>query len=297
VAVWSDLLDTTPGSASGSTDSALVIGRTYSDWTASPPIHITPTRKTGAVPESLEVVVNLGAFPTNNPVTLTVAPVGPVVVAVGTPVAFTATAVDADFDTLAYYWDFGDNTFGTNSASASKSWSVAGEYIVRCTVSDMLGSQASRSVIITVGAPATFRIGGTVTELGVPMRDVRVSDGTRSAWTDSDGTYTLVGVPAGVYTISAYEPNYTLTLVTPGTVPVGPDKTGVDFGAVFVPAPGVPAPGGGGGTPGHLTTSGSGGGFLGGGCFLSASRTCYSPALFGIVLTCLIVASLRRRRA
>src|SRR6185369_13778791 len=59
----SQLLDTTPGSGDGKNDSALVIGRTFSDLDSA--IHITPWGKGGTTPESLDVVVNLGSFPGN----------------------------------------------------------------------------------------------------------------------------------------------------------------------------------------------------------------------------------------
>ena len=56
-----------------------------------------------------------------------------------------------DADPLAYYWDFSDRTFGSNTTVVTKSWSSAGYYTVRCVASDMKGGTASRWVVVTVG--------------------------------------------------------------------------------------------------------------------------------------------------
>ena len=105
----SQLLDTTPGSTDGKNDAALVIGRTFSDKRRG--IHITPVGKGGTSPESLDVVVNLGSFPGELAIRRSHSrPVRRMPPRVAT-LNFTATASDADGDTLAYYWDFGDGNF------------------------------------------------------------------------------------------------------------------------------------------------------------------------------------------
>lgn len=195
------LLDTTPGSADGKDDSALVIGRTFNDPAIG--LHITPVGKGGTVPESLDVVVMKGAFPGNQPPTVAVAAsvTNP---AVNGTVSFTAAATDADGDPLAYYWDFGDGTFGGNATTAGKSWAAAGEYLVRCTASDMKGGTASDSVLVRVGNPATVRLAGRVLRDGQPVGGVRVSvSNTKLTYTDSDGTYVLPGLTKGTYTVAA----------------------------------------------------------------------------------------------
>lgn len=224
----SHLLDTTPGSSNNKNDSAIVIGRTFSDPDSG--IHITPIGKGGTTPESLDVVVNLGTFPAN------VAPTATIVAsatnaATGVTLTFNASASDTNGDPLSYYWDFGDGSISTNNSSAiSKSWTNTGEYVVRCSVSDMKGGVASDSAIVRIGSPSTYQISGLVTDNSLPVEGVRVYvSSTRMAYTDSDGTYNIVGLPAGSYTVSTslYGYNFTNTFSNP--VSVGPNATDKNF--------------------------------------------------------------------
>ena len=226
------LLDTTPASNpnifTNKYDSPLVIGRTFSDTELG--LHITPIGKGGTVPESLDVVVYKGAFPTNLPPTLTLtAPV--TTAAIGGILTFSVTANDPNGDALAYYWDFGNGDFGTNGPAASASWSAAGEYVVRCTVTDMRGGTASDSVVVRIGSPSTFRISGQVLNGTNAVHGVRVSvSNTRFAYTDSDGTYSIVGLPAGTYTVSASLYGFSVTnsgFANP--VSVGPNASNINF--------------------------------------------------------------------
>src|SRR5207249_6898437 len=117
--------------------------------------------------------VNLGAVVTN--VAPTVAITASITnAAPGVALTFSASAADANGDTLAYYWDFGDGNFGTNGPAASKTWSATGEYVVRCLVSDMKGGVAGDSVIVRIGSPSTYRISGTVTADGNPVVNARI---------------------------------------------------------------------------------------------------------------------------
>jgi hypothetical protein len=226
------LLDFTPGSPDGKNDAMVVIGRTFTDPEAD--IHVTPVAKAGTTPEALDVVVNLGPFPANQAPNLAVG-ASATSVAINASVTFTATASDPDGDPLAYAWDFGDKTFATsNAAVVTKSWSAAGIYNVRCVVSDMKGKVASRSVIVTVGAPGTFTISGTITSGGVPLEGVLVSNGAsgtswRGGYTDSNGVYTIPHLSAGSVTVSAQLFGYTFTAGFTNPVTVGPNATGKDF--------------------------------------------------------------------
>jgi hypothetical protein len=239
------LLDFTPGSPDGKNDAMVVIGRTFSDYEAG--VHVTPIGKGGTTPESLDVVVNLGDFPTNQAPTLSVAP-SATSVATSTSVTFTATANDPDGDALAYAWDFGDKTFAiTNTAVVTKAWGTAGIYNVRCVVSDMKGKVAARSVIVTVGAPGTFTISGTVTNGGVPVEGVLVSNGAggsswRGGYTDSNGVYTIPNLAAGSVTVSAQLFGYTFAAGFANPVAVGPNATGKDFTAAAIAQLSVTAP-------------------------------------------------------
>jgi hypothetical protein len=228
----SHLLDTTPGSPDAKNDAPISIGRTFSDVESG--VHITPIAKnTTTSPTSVDVVVNLGTFAGNSAPVVGVG-ASATSVATSTNVTFTATATDADGDVLSYAWDFGDKSFSTtNSPIVSKSWAVAGDYCVRCTASDMKGGTASASVIVTVGALGTFRIAGTITAGGLPLKDVRVHNGLtgtsyRDAYTDSDGTYTITGLTAATYVVGTQLYGYTLAPAT-SNVTVGPNASGVNF--------------------------------------------------------------------
>lgn len=232
------LLDATPGSIDGKNDAPLVIGRTFSDTETG--IHITPIAKNATTPPSVDVVVNLGLFPDNQAPALALSS-DVTSAATNAAVNFTATASDADGDVLSYAWDFGDKSFSTsNSPTVSKSWATAGEYRVRCTVSDMKGKTTSSSVVITVGSPTTFRISGTITANGQPLANVRVGNsktGTsyREAITDANGTYHLVGLIAGTYTVSTQLYGYTFTPTGSASVTVGPSKSDINFTAAEQP--------------------------------------------------------------
>ncbi|MCF7731274.1 MAG: PKD domain-containing protein [Akkermansiaceae bacterium] len=227
-----DLLDTTPGTPSGSSgkeDAALVIGRTFSDPGAQ--VYLTPVAKgSDGSANWIDVRVNLGLFPGNDAPLLEIT-ADQTNVATNVPVNFSATASDADGDALAYSWDFGDQTFGPNAATASKTWSTAGDYMVRCTVSDMKGAVCSRQVVAQVGSPTTYRASGRILDDGgQPLEGVRVHNGLsgssyRGTYTDSDGFYMLVNLTAGSSTLAAVKYGYALAPTGEWTNPVsvGPD--------------------------------------------------------------------------
>lgn len=249
------LLDMTPGSfGNGITDtrndSALWIGRTYSDPDAN--IHITPVAKnTNTSPPSMDVYVSVGAVPTNNAPTLSISATS-TNPTVGAAITLTATASDPDGDALAYAWVFGDGTYSTNNGAVqTKSWSSAGHYQVLCTASDMQGKRTTRSRLITVGSPTTFTVAGNITapDGSTPLEGVYVanyapssttshpnSSTFKSTWTDSDGNYILTGLAAGSYTISpTLYPNVFAAAGFANPVSVGPGMTNVNFTSTLLP--------------------------------------------------------------
>jgi hypothetical protein len=234
------LIDTTPGSPTRTgdprDDAALVVGRTFNDNPAG--VHITPVARgvTGTDPW-LEVQVNLGTFPGNEPPELHVELDQTNIVAGGL-VHFHAATWDSAADTLAYSWTFDDLSFSTNNLPwISKTFSTPGDHVVRCVVSDMKGGEASANAIVTVGGPAGYRVSGHVFDNnGLPVQGVLVSNGATSVpgflggWTDSHGQYVIANV-TGDLTLNAFEFGYTLTGATNWSNPITPtsDLTDIDF--------------------------------------------------------------------
>ena len=227
------LLDMTPLSAAGQGDAALLIGRSFNDATAG--ITFTPIARGGTSRDDyLDVVVNFTSSSINS------APVAVVTAsdyapAVNTAVTLTAIAADPDGDALAYSWDFGDggNPSVNNSATQTKSWSTAGDYNVRCTVSDMKGRTAVQNLVIHVGTPATFTISGRVTKSdGTPVQDVLIEDANyHITYTDADGRYTLGALAANSYVLNALHDGWTFTNQFANPVVVGPSVVNMNFTA------------------------------------------------------------------
>ncbi len=225
----------------GSSDNALTIGRTFSDTTLG--AHITPIGKGRTYPESMDVVVNVGAFAGNQP-PVAVVSAGSASAGAGQAITFSAAATDPNGDPLAYAWDFGDGDYSVdNNASTTHSFASAGEYTVQCAVSDMKGGVARDSVVVIIGGAGGFRIGGRVLNAASqPQAGVKVSvNAARYAVTDSDGTYTISGLAAGSYTVDAQESvAASLSFAHPffaNPVIIGPTVTNVDFVVGTAPPP------------------------------------------------------------
>jgi hypothetical protein len=188
-------------------DGSLLVGRTFSDRTAG--IFVTPiaTGNNGAGEEYIDVVINLGTFAANSPPAISSFSVSTNRVNVNQGVTFTVNAADPDADALSYSWDFDQaGTWapeGLNSASATRSWSTAGQYRVMVTVSDRKGGTATATQVITVGSPSnTNQVWGRVVWAGAPYYGARVwtTNGSTvyQAWTESDGSYALNDLPSGL---------------------------------------------------------------------------------------------------
>lgn len=216
---YSTLLDTTPGTAAGRQDSALQLGRTYSDDEAG--VHITPIARGGTDGDSwYDVVVNV-APPTNNSPPVAALSVTTNQVAPGTAVTFAVEATDPDGDPLAFYWEVSDGSHGPNAPTLTRSWTQPGDYRVRVEVSDLKGHMVCYHQVVRVGRPAdSYRISGRVLDdRGVPVVGVRVANGAltnatelatdfQATFTDSDGAFTLINQAPGDKEVTAYKAGY-----------------------------------------------------------------------------------------
>ncbi|MBX3744483.1 MAG: PKD domain-containing protein [Verrucomicrobiae bacterium] len=218
----SQLLDTTPGSGHGTQDAAVVLGRTFADPAAG--VFITPLARgtesiAGRAVPYFDVFVALGSFPDNRPPELELV-ASATQVAVGQPVEFHASAGDPDGDPVAFSWDLGNGLPGPSQATVTHQWDSPGDYVVRCEVTDLRGGRAARHTVVRVGFVNTLRISGQVLDpSGQPLLGVRVHNGLsdtnrpyaedyRWAYTDTDGRYTLTGLPPGEYPVGAVLDGY-----------------------------------------------------------------------------------------
>lgn len=240
------LLDTMPGTTPGKDDGAVIIGRTFSDWAAG--LHFTPVARGGASPDHwIDVVLNFGVFPTNRPPSLVIT-ADRSSADTNSAINFIASATDPDGDALAYWWNFGEDSFGPNAPFAAKSWSSNAEYTVRCTVSDMKGGTVSRQLLVSIGTTTNaFRASGRVTtDNGEPLEGVRIHNGAsasayRGTYTDSDGFYTLPNL-AGSNSVSAVKYGFALTRNGWSSPLVfGSNASGLNWTAVAAPVVGVTA--------------------------------------------------------
>ncbi len=198
----SRLLDTTPGSVREKDDSPIVVGRTYSDPVGR--FHVTPVALDPTSPASIDVVIQRGAFPDNRPPVLSLV-ASETSGSTVTLFQFEAAAADPDGDPLAYHWELGDESLGTNAPAIAHAWSANGDYLVQCTVSDMRGGLARASIPVRVGTGSNlFRVSGRVLADGEPVLGALVSAGAgRLALTDSDGSFVIPGLSSGTYTLTA----------------------------------------------------------------------------------------------
>lgn len=202
------LLDTTQGTAAGKNDGGIALGRTYSDTEAD--LHFTVLAKNDTVPPSLDVAFQRGPFPGNRSPEAELT-ASATTVAVNGSVTFTATASDADGDTLAYHWQFDDGVIGANTPVFSRSFTQAAQVTAMLTVSDMKGGSVRRSVVINAGSHGRQSVTGTITAAGLPVAGVLVTSGSKFCYSNSDGTYALAGLATGAQTLSASLAGYVFT--------------------------------------------------------------------------------------
>jgi PKD repeat protein len=184
---------------------ALVAG----EATASPAAPTSPPPATPTPPP-----------PTTAPPSAAIA--GPATVVAGQPASFSATGSTASGPITAYYWDFGDGAQAVG-ATVTHVYDLAGQYVVRLTISDAEGrlSESAQAILVqpgtiqppaavfrgpasaTVGRPVTFDASGSVPG-GSPITAYRWSfgDGTSGAGQSVTHTYGRAGTFDVVLTVT-----------------------------------------------------------------------------------------------
>src|SRR4051794_4146374 len=116
-------------------------------------------------------------------------------VAPNTAITFAATGTDADGDTLTYSWDFGDSTAASTTQNPVHTYTTAGTFTAKVTVSDGKGGTGTANVPVTVASGSAGCIANTI-------KDDFNGSALGSAWSvvRPDGT---LSVANGVATIPA----------------------------------------------------------------------------------------------
>ncbi|PDV97120.1 hypothetical protein A9Q02_19230 [Candidatus Chloroploca asiatica] len=133
----------------------------------------------------------------------------------------------------------GTRTVTTTAAGAYTLTDVPyGTHVLTPTLAGYTFSPVTRTISVTealrdqdfAAARLTFPVTGRVTVGGVALADVVITDGTRSATTDSMGAYTLTEVPYGTHVLTPTLAGYTFTPVA-RTITVTEALAGQDFQA------------------------------------------------------------------
>jgi microbial collagenase len=138
----------------------------------------------------------------------------------GLTVTFTDQSTDSDGTIASRAWTFGDGTTST-LANPSKTYTAAGTYTVKLTVTDNKGGSAtiSQTVTVTANPPANVlpvaKFASSVSGLTVNFTDQSTdSDGTIAsrAWTFGDGTTSTLANPTKTFTAAGtYNVSLTVT--------------------------------------------------------------------------------------
>lgn len=228
------LIDTTAGSPYGKDDAAIALGQTFGDTEAG--IYMTTVGVSDTTPKYVDVMVNMGDFSANAKPTLSLA-ASATTVPTGATVTFTATANDANGDTLAYQWqhwgDTGIRIVSPNSPVITRTFGTAGSYVVSCTVSDMKGGTVTRTKLITVGnGGSKFTISGRITLGTQGVSDVLLAaNGLNPTISDADGYFTIANLTANTYTLTAALTGYDFSELFNNSITVGPNFEGANFEA------------------------------------------------------------------
>jgi PKD repeat protein len=144
-------------------------------------------------------------------------------------------AIDpADPQTI-YAGSQGDGIFVTTNGGVS--WTQNNTGLVSTYITSLAIDPANSNIIYagTLGGvykSATYTISGTVTAGGAPLAGVTVSltgAATQSVTSASDGTYSLIGLLNGSYTVTPSYGQYTFTPASSSVTISGQNSTGQDF--------------------------------------------------------------------
>ncbi len=157
----------------------------------------------------------------------------------GMTVSFTDTSTDAQDApaalTVTVNWGDGTTSTGKGGDAFTRTYSLAGSYTIRHSVTDT-GGLTSSSANATVSVTAKYSISGSVVDgAAVPVSGVTMylKQGTtvkRTLTTGADGTYSFTNLLTGCYIVQPSKTGRTFSPATQ-TVCVGPNAAGINFTA------------------------------------------------------------------
>lgn len=160
------------------------------------------TNKVRVEEATLSITSGSGA-PTNQSPTAAIT--APATGTVGTAVTFSGSGSrDSDGTIASYAWNFGNGGAGTG-VSASHTYSSAGTFAVRLTVTDDRGATATadHSIVISAANATTGTVSGAVTSAQGPVAGATVTvTGGGTATTSATGTYSIANVASGARTLT-----------------------------------------------------------------------------------------------
>jgi len=133
----------------------------------------------------------------------------------GTTFTIQVNASDEDGDSLSYLWKADSGSFTTATNTTEVKWKSpidgAGKnFTLNVRVSDGQDN-VSQDFNLLLGEPQLGSLVGVVnyTNFKIPIPEVVVSVGDRTALTNSAGQFTIAGIPADSYTLTAGKENFT----------------------------------------------------------------------------------------